>query len=187
MAKPANYKQVLNHFRATPKQVQDYFPSFPELVENYSWDVSISYVFSRVEAAKHSTIYCGIMKLHWTNSALTRELVDKDHMSRGRFRELFKTVFGKPIEKALLDKLSGAEAVRDKIAHGKNWTAAEARTALTDVFDFATGFNDFVQATTGFKPFGDLRGFKGRKESLSKETTRWVLRGMGIPGKTDAE
>jgi hypothetical protein len=185
MNAPANYRQVLVHFNAKPHEVREYFPSFPELVQYYPWDVAISYVFSRVEAAKHSTIYCGIVKLHWADSSLARELIDKDHMSRGRFRELFKTVFGKPLDGDLHIKLQEAEAIRDKIAHGKKWTPEQARKALIDVFDFAVGFNSFVQVTAGFKPFGNLRGFKGRKEALPKETTRWVLRGMGIPAKSD--
>lgn len=187
MPPPANYKQVLKHFNNAPKDVREYFPTFPELVEKYSWDVSISYVFSRVEAVKHMTIYCGVVKLHWANSEMTRTLVDKDHMSRGRFRELFKTVFGKPIRADLLAKLSEAETVRDKIAHGKKFTDAQARAALIDILDFAAGFNDFVEQEAGFRPFGDLRGFKGRKEALSKQTTRWILRGMGIPAKEEAD
>lgn len=186
MAAPANYKQVLTHFKAKAKEIQEYFPAFSELVEDYSWDVSVSYVFSRVEAAKHGAIYCGIVKLHWTDSTLTRELVDKDHMSRGRFRELFKIVYGKPIDEELVKKLSEAEVIRDKIAHGKRWTDEQARTALKDIFDFAEGFNAFTQELASIKPFGDLRGFKGRKESLPKETTRWILKGMGIPGKESA-
>jgi|SRR5438445_7522706 len=183
MGAPANYKQVLAHFKGKPQEIQDYFPAFAELVVGYSWDVSVSYVFSRIEAVKHAAIYCGIVKLHWTDSSLTRELVDRDHMSRGRFRELFKIVYGKPIDDVLLKKLSEAEAIRDKIAHGKKWTDEQARTALTDIFDFAEGFNEFTQKHAGFKPLGDLRGFKGRKESLPQETTRWVLKGMGIPSK----
>ena len=186
MNAPANYLQVLNHFNAMPQEVKDYFPSFINLVEGYSWDVSVSYVFSRVEAVKHATIYCGIVKLHWTDSALTRELIDKDHMSRGRFRDLFKIVFGKPITKNLADKLSEAESIRDKIAHGKKWNDAQARKSLIDIFEFAGGFNTFVNESAGFKPFSDLRGFKGRKQPLPKTTTRWVLLGMGIPGKGDA-
>jgi hypothetical protein len=187
MANPANYNQVLAHFDKKSQEVKQYFPAFRKLVEGYPWDVSVSYVFARIEAAKHMTIYCGIVKLHWTDSTLTRELVDKDHMSRGRFRELFKVVFGKPIDVALQKKLGEAEAIRDRIVHGKQWSDAQARTALIDIFDFAEGFNAFTLALAGFKPFGgDLRGFKGRKEPLPKETTRWVLKGMGIPSKEPA-
>jgi len=187
MNDPANYKQVLSHFNAKPNEVRDYFLPFPKLLQDYPLDVAVSYVFSRVEVAKHSTIYCGIVKLHWTDSSLTSELVDIDHMSRGRFRDLFKMVFGKPLDGNLWEKLQEAEYVRDKIAHGKQWTTAQARKALIDIFDFAEGFNVFVYELAGFKSFGDLRGFKGRKESLSKETTRWVLKGMGIPAKSDKQ
>ena len=88
-------------------------------MEKYPWDVSVSYVFAKVEAIKHSTIYCGIVKLHWTGSGITKDLVYKDHMSRGRFRDLFEVVFRKPIMKDLLAKLSEAEAFRGKVAHGK--------------------------------------------------------------------
>jgi hypothetical protein len=177
MPTPANYKQVLLHFEKLPEDVRKYFPTFKELVERYSWDVSIAYVFSRLERAKRETIYCGIVKLHWTESSLTRQLIDKDHMDRRRFRDLFKTVFGVPIEKHLLEKLAEGESVRDRVIHGKIWSDAEARTALISVLDFCAGFNEFVQKRAGFPPFGDLRGFKGRKEPLSKETTRWVLLG----------
>ena len=31
-----------------------------------------------------------------------------------------------------------------------------------------------------FRPFGDLRGFKGRGQPLERTTTRWVLKGMGM-------
>lgn len=188
MNAPANYKQVLSHFNASPKEVRSYLPSFEKLVKGYDWDVSISYVFSRVESVKHKTIYCGIVKLHWTESELTRRAVDRDHMSRGRFRDLFKIVYGKPIDDQLLLKLSNAEATRDKIAHGKSWTEAQAREALIDIIDFATGFNDFVYDIAKIRPFGgDLRGFKGRKEPLSKQTTHWVLKGMGIPKTGDSQ
>lgn len=101
-------------------------------------------------------------------------------MSRGRFRDLFQVVFGKPLDKSLADKLYNAEKIRDKVLHGKDWTDAQAREALVNMFDFAENFNDFVYDLAGFKPFSDLRGFKGRKQSLPKPTTRWVLRGMGI-------
>jgi hypothetical protein len=181
---PANYKQVLAFFEARPKDIQVYFESFPSLVLDYEWDVSISYVFSRIETAKHTTLYCGLVKRHWTDAKLTRELLDRDHMSRGRFRELFKVVFDQPLPDAVQSKLTAAEKIRDKVAHGKVLSAPDARQCLADAFTFAESFSDFVQGVAGFRPFGQLKGFKGRAESLSKETTRWVLRGMGIPAKS---
>jgi hypothetical protein len=181
-----SYKSVIKHFEDAPAKVQGYFPDFIPLVEKYNWEVSVSYVFSRIEQAKRMTIYCGITKLHWCESSLTWKLVSEDHLSRPRFHELFKVVFGKKIPEDIRSRLEDSENVRDKIAHGMHWTAADARNALTDIVDFAEQLNQFVQHTAGFQPFGDLRGYKGRKEALSKATTRWILRGMGIPRKIES-
>ncbi len=179
------YKSVIHHFQAAPERVQNYFPDFVQLVDQYDWEVSVSYVFSRIEQAKRMTIYCGIVKLHWCESTLTWKLVSEDHMARSRFRELFKIVFGRKIPDDLITKLEKGEAVRDKIAHGMKWTPKEAREGLTSVIDFATEFNDCVFHHAGFRPFGDLRGYKGRREPLTKATTRWILRGMGIPQRAE--
>jgi len=40
--------------------------------------------------------------------------------------------------------------------------------------------NEFVFQIAGFKPFGSLKGFKGRAEPLDKATTKWLLKGMKI-------
>jgi hypothetical protein len=181
-----SYVGVIKHYQSAPDRVQSYFPSFVSLVEGYDWEVSVSYVFSRIEQAKRMTIYCGITKLHWAESSLTWKHVIEDYMSRARFYELFKIVFGKKIPDKIHDKLEAAEDVRDKIAHGMRWSPADARVAMIRVIDFATEFNEFVNDAAGFQPFGDLRGYKGRKEPLTKATTRWVLRGMGIPKKAES-
>lgn len=178
-----SYKGIIHHYEAATQAVRDYFPDLVELVQRYqnNWEVPISYVFSRLEQAKRRTIYCGIVKLHWCEATLTWTLVNKDYLSRDRFLELFKVVFGQQIPKQLIEKLKKGEHVRDKIAHGMTWNPAEAREGLVSVIDFAQEFDEFVASQADFRPFGDLRGFKGRKESLTKATTQWVLRGMGIP------
>lgn len=185
MVAPATYKGVLERFAALPQPIREYFWSVEDLVRAYPWEISIAHVFSQIERAKHMTIYCGIVKLHSTDAELTWRLVEADHMSRGRFRELFEVAFGRPIPDALAAKLSAAEKVRDKIIHGKDWNDAQAREALCDAFEFAEGFDVFLREAGGFSPFGDLRGFKGRGEALSKETSHWVLRGMGLGVKSD--
>lgn len=188
MNNSANYKRVLKSFNEKPEEVRKYFSDIEYLITEYQWNISISYAFSLLERAKHMTIYRGIIKLHNTDATLTRTLVDKDHMSRGRFKELFKIVFGKEIDAPLLRKLSEAEKIRDKIVHGKNWTDGEARRALVDVFEFAEGFNTFVYELAKFRPIGgETRGAKGRKAALSQETSKWVLRGMGIGIQKDKD
>ena len=178
-----SYKGVIRRYEEAPQQIRNYFPNFVELVEGYNWEIPITYVFSRVELAKRNTIYCGIVKLHWCDAELTRKLVNEDYMSRGRFFDLFRVVFGCRMPKNIVAKLGNGEQVRDKVAHGMKWEPAEARQGLVNVIDFAEDFNDFVDGKAGFRPFGDLRGFKGRGEHLTTATTRWVLKGMGIPKK----
>lgn len=181
-----SYISVIKHFEAAPANVQKYFPNLAELVKSYPWEVPISYAFSRIELAKRMTIYCGIVKLHWCESTVTWRLVSEDYMERGRFKDLFRIVYGHQIPVDLIAKLERGEKIRDKIAHGKRWETKEAREGLTSVIDFATEFNDFLYEHAGFRPFGDLRGFKGRKQSLAAATTHWVLRGMGIPKKSES-
>jgi hypothetical protein len=180
---PANYRQLLAAFEAKPKNIRDYFDDFPKLVEEHDWEVPVSYVFLRIERVKHTTLYVGIRRLHRADAAMTWDALNKDHMSRGRFRDLFKIVFGAPIDPAILDKLAAGEKMRDGVVHGKNVSDAAMRTGLRDAFDFCDAFDQFVERTGGFRPFGELRGFVGRGKPLSKETTHWVLRGMGIPAK----
>lgn len=182
----STYKGVIRHYQGLPSHIQDYFSNLVDLVEGYrdNWEVPISYVFSRLEQAKRRTLYCGIVKLHWCEATLTWTLVNEDHLSRQRFFDLFEVVFGKKIPDRLVQKLKKGEQVRDRIAHGMEWTPAEARSALVVVMEFANEFDKLVVNKAGFHPFGDLRGFKGRAEPLTTDTTRWVLKGMGIPRKT---
>ena len=181
---PANYKQLLIHYESKPKEIKLYFGDPPKLVEQFVWEIPISYMFSKIEVAKRRTLHGGIVKIHRTDSALTAEMLDIDHMTRGRFRALFKIVFDKEIDQAILKKLSDAEAVRDRVAHGRRLNEAAARQCLADALDFSEELNEFVNGIAKFRPFADLRGFKGASAPLSKDTTRWVLRGMGIPGNS---
>ncbi len=180
MIVPASWKGVLNRYSAAPVEIQEYFEHFPKLAKGFPWDVCLSYLFSRIEMAQHSTIYCGIVKLHWGESSLTWEAIQKQHMTRPDFQKFFVTVFGKEIDSKIRHKLKDAEEIRDKALHGKSVSDAEYRKAVVCLIEYAEEFNDFVNHSGGFKPFGNLRGFKGRGESLEKATTRWMLKGMGF-------
>jgi len=80
----------------------------------------------------------------------------------------------------VIQKLRFAEGVRDKAVHGKVIVEADARTALVDVLDYAVELNKFVDGIAGFKPCGDMRGFKGAGQPLARATTRWLLKGLGL-------
>jgi len=172
---------VLARIERLPDDVKSWFQIVPELIEGYEWEVSISYVFTKVETVKHFTLYKGLLKRHRTDAQLTWDLLDKDHMSRSRFLDLYRIIFDEPIPSLITAHLAAAETVRDRVAHGKGVTDAQARFCLMEAFAFAQDFNDHVASSAGFRPFGEGRGIRGRAQPLGKETTRWVLRGMGIP------
>ena len=52
----------------------------------------------------------------------------------------------------------------------------DMRTAVYRLIEYSELFNDFTFQLAGFKPFGNLRGFKGRAEPLNKTTTKWLLK-----------
>jgi len=171
---------ILKRYNALPGEIKTYFVHFPKLAQEFPWDVSISYMFSLIELAHNMTIYCGVVKLHRVNNSLARAAVNNHHMTRDGFRDLYKTIFGKPIKTPLTEKLVEAEKTRDFILHGKNVSEEKKRKAIVDILEYAVEFNNAVNEIAGFKPFGSLQGFKGRAESLDKSTSRWILKGVGL-------
>ena len=170
-----------NRYNAAPKEVRDYFPHLVGLLDAFPLDVALAYVFSRVELAQNMTLYCGIVKRHKGNAALARKAVDAHHMTRKDFVQKYEAIFGKVLSSGAAASLQAAEAIRDKVMHGKKTSDKEVRQAIANVLDYAQQLNSDVSSLAGFKPFGDLRGFKGAAQSLDHSTTRWVLKGMGFP------
>ncbi len=166
--------------QATP-EVRWCFSDLPKLVDaKFPGEVILPYLFSRIELAHNMMIYCGVVKLHCAEKGITWKVLDNSHMTRATFRQLFEVVFGKPIDKTALDKLETAEKIRDKVTHGHHVKDNEMREAVAKVVSYAVAVNSFVSGLASFKPFGDLRGFRGRKQSLDGKTTRWFLKGMGF-------
>lgn len=158
----------------------EYFPDLPGLLKDYPLDVSISYLFGMVELAQNNSLYCGMVKLHHVDKDLARKAVDLHPIYRADFRQFYEAIFGKKPKATTFEKLEEAEAIRDRIVHGKQASERDKRKAIVDIIEFAERFNDDVYAIAEFQPFGDLRGFKGRGQPLHKSTSRWVLKGIGF-------
>jgi hypothetical protein len=173
-------KAVLKHYASVPGDVQKFFGHLPSLIENYGWEVCIAYQFIRVETAQNRTLYGGVVRLHRANAKVTESMLYSLHVTRASFLVLVETIFGAPLPAVIADKIKIAEKVRDKTVHGKGISGADARQALVDVLDYAAELNQFVEGIAGFRPFGDMRGFKGATAPLEKSTTRWLLKGLGF-------
>jgi hypothetical protein len=167
-------------YNECPPEIQKHFEHFPALAKEFPWDVSLGYLIGRVELSHNMAIYCGVVKLHRANAELTYRAVQNQHMTREGFKTFFAAIFGKPIDENISKTLEEAEAVRDKILHGKAASQADMRKAVIRIFDYACKMNQFVHGISRIKPFKTMRGFKGRARSHDKPTSRWLLKGMGF-------
>lgn len=177
---PRSWRGVRKRLSEAPNEVQWYFEPVAELIEHYPWEVSLSYLFARVERAHLMAIYCGVVKLHKADATLASKAVDLFHNTREEFQAKFENVFGRKIPKPLQETLEQAQTVRDRVLHGKTVSESEYRMAITTIVHYATEFNGVCYETGGFRPFGDLRGYKGAASSLDTSTSRWLLRGIGL-------
>lgn len=185
---PGSWRGVANRFRNSTPEVQQYFNNLPDLMDDYDWEVSIGFMFIRVEKALNTMLYCGARKMHRANSEVARNFVDSHHMNRKEFRRLFTNIFGRAIPVDTAAVLSEAEKVRDKVIHGKTSTDADKRRAIVRLIQYAEEMNALVHDIAGFKPFtNDLRGFTGRGESLDASTTRWLMQGLGFTARAADE
>lgn len=174
-----NYKQVIAEYKDSSAQIQSYFYYLVELIEEYPWEVSLSYISSKIEDAKRIALYFGLVRLHDTDATETRQYVRGLHLTRSDFLTLFQTIYDTPIPDRDLDFLDEWEKVRDRMAHAQEWTDQEARSAIVHALRFAAALNKLVQSKGVTEPFnGDKRGWRGRKQSLPVSTTKWILRGI---------
>ena len=180
MSALGTWRSVVGAYNGMSDRVKNYFPHVPDLVERFPLDVCLAYQFARVELAYNMAIYCGIVKKHRVDPKLAWAAVEDHQLTRKSFREFYETVHGGPITRAVQERIEDAETVRDKIMHGKPVTEAQKRKAIVDVLKYAEALNARTEKLGGVKPFGDLRGFKGRGTSLDKSTSRWILKGMGF-------
>ena len=174
------YKAVLRRFEQSTDSVKWYLSPLDELIKRCPWEVSIAWVFLRIEQAQHRALYCGIVKLHRVDKELAEVALEQRHMTRQGFDELFEVVFGVRLPATVRDMIKRAEDVRDKVIHGKNVTTAAIRDSLVDAIAFAELLNVEMEKLAGVEPCGSIQGFKGRGQPHDKKTSRWILKGMGF-------
>lgn len=185
MARIPTYKALLKFYEAKSEEIKSHFEHLPKLVtDGLPYDIAIAYSFLKIEQAQNRALYGGVVKIHRGNAEFVRRLMNFQHLTRDGFKDLYTNVFGVPLKEATVKKLSVAEKTRDKVIHGKAVTDNELREAIADVLEYAEAFNAEVNTIAGFKPFADMRGFKGRADSLDKRTTKWLMKGLGFGVKT---
>lgn len=178
-----SYLGVIRHYDNKSKETKDFFHHLPSLVtsmENYPWQIIIAYLFIQVETAQHRVLYGGIRKVHKAHKEVTESCMSKMHLTRQSFLDLFERIYGTPLPLSIASKIKTAERIRDMSVHGKEVAETDARLAIIDILDYAEDLGQHIQKIARFNPCGDMRGLTGRSEPLSKESTRWLLKGLGI-------
>lgn len=179
---PGTWRGVRNRLLDSPLDVQSYFEPVEDLIQYYPWEVSLSYLFSRVEKAHVMALYCGVVKIHRTDKDLAKSAVDRFENRREEFLKLFEKIYGKDIPRALINKLEKAQNIRNRVLHGKNVEEKDFRMAIVAIIEYASGFNQHCRRIQGIPTFiGSLQGFAGATSPLDKSTSRWVLKGIGLP------
>jgi len=181
MALVPNYQALRAEFNGASQDVRNYFWPLPNLMSAQLGVAALAYAFFKIEQAQIRTLYGGLLRLHRANSTFTRQTLDREYLTRPKFRELYRNVMGVEIPADLTELIQSAEAVRDRLMHGRQPRAAEIRNAIATVLRYAIALGQTVQAVAGFNPCGDMRGVTGtRAQRLDVRTTKWVLKGMGF-------
>ena len=167
-------------YEKCPQEVRDYFEHVPKLLDEFPMDVCLAYVFSRLELGQNMALYCGAVKIYKVNSELARNAIERQHISRKKFVELYKTIFALDLPDIVRKDSERMEKTRDKIMHGKYANDDEIRNAIACVLNYAEEVNKQLNEKCQLKPFGKLKGFAGRSGKLNKSTSRFVLLGMGL-------
>ena len=178
---PKSRPGVRNRFLEAPEEIQWYFEPAAELIDGYPWEVPLAYLFARLERAHIMTLYCGVVKLHRVDSELAAGAVDRFENRQQDFRALFENVLGRKFPRSLINKLKDAQTVRNRVLHGKSVEESGFRKAVIAIIEYAEEFNQTCFDLGGFRPVGRLQGFKGAGVSMDKATSRWVLKGIGLP------
>lgn len=180
MAQAASYKALLKTYNNSSSSIKWYFSQFPNLLISYPYEITIAYLFLYTERAHNRALYCGVVKLHRADINVADNVINANHLTRDGFSAMYKNIFGVALPKSTRDLIKRAEKVRDKVIHGKDVADSEMREAISDVFKYAESLNRDIKKVAAFEPFGNVRGFKGKAQSLDKKTTRWLLKGLGF-------
>ena len=176
-----SYRGLVKKFQALPEGTKTYLKGLGPLIsEPITYPVALAFSFMKLEEGNHRALKCGLIRTHKCNSGKVDDALFKQHFTRQYFRTVFKNVFGKEVERELLETLQKAEKVRDKLIHGKGASDSDLRIGIAGALDYIDGLGAFVESETKKNPFGDLRGLAGKSSLLDPVPSFWLLKGLGF-------
>ncbi len=178
----ANYRQVEKKYNElADDDMKWYFSSFCKLVQKpanpkITWDITIAYLFMKVEQAHRMTLYALAVRKHKVARYIAAETIHECFLSRDEFPKLYKELAGEELCKDTTKYYDNAVNVRNAIMHGKGIfygtpiSDQVKRDAVVSILKYANLFNKQTEKIVinkqtnvkfDFKPFGKMQGFSG--------------------------
>lgn len=184
---PKSYKGLRIAFENLDDDVKGYLVKLgPLLNDGKNYEIALAYCFMKLEEGHHRALKCGLVRLHDCASEKVDSELEKQHFTAEKYASVFKNVFSSAIPSSAADSLSKAQAIRNKLIHGKKTTDPSRRDAMYYALQYMNDLGEFVRSKTEKNPYGDLRGLAGKKKLLPPKSTIWMLKGFGLDEKTEA-
>ena len=94
---PGNWVGVVARIDASSAEVKGFFDPISELIEKYRWEVSIGYMFTRVEQAHNHLLRGAAVKIHGVNARTANRFVDGQHITRKEFPDYVPSSSSEPV------------------------------------------------------------------------------------------
>ena len=132
-----SYKGLLKKYDDLPEEIKNYFKELPNLIneEKQLYEVTLAYLFLKIEQAQNRCLYGGMVKIHRSNTTFASRIINKQHLTREGFKKLYKNIFGIPLSENSVSKLKEAEKIRDQVIHGKEVSDKDLRKAIVDCLE----------------------------------------------------
>lgn len=181
MALSAAKQGVIDAFNASSARTKEYYAIVPGLIEHHKPDVALAYVFDRAAAAHNATIVAGLVVKHRAHRDVAREIASFQECAWDEFHYEYQTVFGSVIPESVSAIYGEANEVRRHFLSGKRVSSKDLCATVSQMLKYSDELDAFVYSDARIHPFSDLSKTKSRGAALDKNSTRWVLKGMGFP------
>lgn len=186
---PKSYKGLRAQFNELPDATKSYLGKLDLLLaDGNNFEVALAYTSMKLEEGHHRALKCGLVRIHKCHSATVDRILDEQHFTHDTFKRVFSNVFPYPIPNNAKMAHQEYTKVRNKLIHGKRYSANDLRVGIHNALKYIQALGEFVERHTNKNPYGDLRGLVARSALLPTNSTEWMLKGFMLTnGGVDAK
>lgn len=177
---------IRHEFAALPEDVKAHLRELEPLLQAADLNLSLALLFLLIEQGRYRAMKCILVRNLKCMTSVVDDELNARAFSRKSFRSSIRSLIGIDISKGDYRALENAEAIRDKIFHGRGASDAEKREAISNCIKFIDVFGAKVKGKTGKNPFATLRGLTSRIKPVSRAQSNWILKGVLSVNGVDA-